>query len=224
MYTEYESKFSYQTVINQIYYHVQIIIIIISNAVSPRNENKKNKVKKHEKEKEFMKSLKSVSVTTSYCGAGHDTDSELESSDSENSEELSEPDNCIPNSTDSSDDKSGEEMSDNLSPLYFPYDCEGTGGSIYKDHIVEIAASLQPLPSNLHVKTKLPTTFQSLVNTSKRIAAPVVRKCGIKQTDLLNKPKLSEVLPRFISWIKNLTDEVSTLTKRKYFPGTYTTV
>ena len=141
------------------------IIIIISNAVSPRNENKKNKVKKHEKEKEFMKSLKSVSVTTSYCGAGHDTDSE-------NSEELSEPDNCIPNSTDSSDDESGEEKSDNPSPLYFLYDCEGTGGSIYKDHIVEIAASLQPPPSNLHVKTKLPTTFQSLVNTSKRIAAP----------------------------------------------------
>lgn len=52
----------------------------------------------------------------------------------------------------------------------------------------------------------------------------VVRKCGNKQTDLLNKPKLSEVLPRFISWIKNLTDEVSTLTKKKYFPGTYTTV
>ena len=152
---------------------MQIIIIIISNAVSPRNENKKNKVKKHEKEKEFMKSLKSVSVTTSYCGAGHDTDSELESSDSESSEEeLSEPDNCIPNSTDSSDDESGEEMSDNSSPLYFLYDCEGTGGSIYKDHIVEIAAVLQPLPSNLHVKTKLPTTFQSLVNTSKRIAAP----------------------------------------------------
>ena len=151
---------------------MQTIIIIISYAVSPRNENKKKKVKKHEKEKEFMKSLKSVSVTTSYCGGGHDTDSELESSDSESSEEeLSEPDNCIPNSTDSSDDESGEEMSDNPSPLYFLYDCEGTGGSIYKDHIVEIAAVLQPLPSNLHLKTKLPTTFQSLVNTSKRIAA-----------------------------------------------------
>ena len=74
--------------------------------------------------------------------------------------------------SDSSDDESGEEMSDNPSPLYFLYDCEGTGGSVYKDHIVEIAAVLQPLPSNLHVKTKLPTTFQSLVNTSKRIAAP----------------------------------------------------
>ena len=31
------------------------------------NERKKN-MKKHEKEKEFMKSLKAVSVTTSYCG------------------------------------------------------------------------------------------------------------------------------------------------------------
>ena len=130
-------------------------------------------MKKHEQEKEFMKSLKSVSVTTSYCGAGHDTDSQLGSSDSESSEdELSEPDNCSFNSTDSSDDESGEEMSDKPSPLYFLYDCEGTGGSIYKDHIVEIDAVLQPLPSNLHVQTKLPTTFQSLVNTSKRIAAP----------------------------------------------------
>ena len=125
-------------------------------------------MKKHEKEKEFMKSLKSVSVTTSYCGAVHDTDSELESSDSESSEEeLSEPDNCIPNSTDTSDDESGEEMSDNPFPLYFLYDCEGTVGSIYKDHMVEIAAVLQPLPSNLPVNTKLPTTFQSLVKTSK---------------------------------------------------------
>ena len=50
----------------------------------------------------------------------------------------------------------------------------------------------------------------------------MARKCGIKQNDLINKPKLSEVLPRFISCIKNLTDEVSTLTKRKYFPGTHT--
>ena len=152
-------------------------------------------MKKHEKEKEFMKSLKSVSVTTSYCGAGHDTDSELESSDSESSEEeLSEPDNCIPNSTDTSDDESGEEMSDNLSPLYFLYDCEGTGGSIYKDHIVEIAAVLQPLPSNLHVNTKLPTTFQSLVNTSKRIAAPGKKLNIGVYTNTANNTSVSTVL------------------------------
>ncbi|KAJ7361960.1 hypothetical protein OS493_014608 [Desmophyllum pertusum] len=84
-------------------------------------------------------------------------------------------------------------MLDQPSPLYFLYDCEATGGLVYEDHIVEIAAVLQPLPFNL--QTKLPTNFQSLVNTSKRIAAPVLRKCGINQTDLLNQPKLSEVLP-----------------------------
>ena len=127
---------------------------------SLRNERKKKKMKKHEKEKEFMKSLKAVSVTTSYCGtAGSESE---ESGDSENSEdELSEPDNYISNLTDSSDDNES---------LYFLYDCEGTGGSVYKDHIVEIAAVLQPLPGN--VETNIPSTFQSLINTSKRIATP----------------------------------------------------
>ena len=137
---------------------------------SLRNERKKKKMKKHEKEKEFMKSLKAVSVTTSYCGtAGSESE---ESGDSDNSEdELSEPDNYISNLTDSSDDdESSDEVTDSPFPLYFLYDCEGTGGSIYKDHIVEIAAVLQPLPGI--VETNIPTTFQSLINTSKRIAAP----------------------------------------------------
>ena len=65
------------------------------------------------------------------------------------------------NLTDSSDDNES---------LYFLYDCEGTGGSVYKDHIVEIAAVLQPLPGN--VETNIPSTFQSLINTSQSIAAP----------------------------------------------------
>ena len=92
--------------------------------------------------------------------------------DRENSEdELSEPDNYISNLTDSSDDdESSDEVTDRPSPLYFLYDCEGTRGSVYKDHIVEIAAVLQPLPGN--VETNIPSTFQSLINTSKRIAAP----------------------------------------------------
>ena len=102
---------------------------------SLRNERKKKKMKKHEKEKEFMKSLKAVSVTTSYCGTvGSESE---ESGDSANSEdELSEPDNYISNLTDSSDDdESSDEVTDSPSPLYFLYDCEGTGGSVYKDHI-----------------------------------------------------------------------------------------
>ena len=117
-----------------------------------------------------MKSLKAVSVTTSYCGiAGSESE---ESGDSENSEdELSEQDNYISNLTDSSDDdESNDEVTDSPSPLYFLYDCESTGGSVYKEQIVEIAAVLQPLPGN--VETNIPSTFQSLTNTSNRIAAP----------------------------------------------------
>ena len=128
-------------------------------------------MKKHEHEKDYMKSLKAVSVTTTYNHCSDSDDSESESSDTENSdqEEL-DPACCLPIPADSSDDELAEEMSDEPTPLYFLYDCEATGGSVYKDHIVEVAAVVQPLPDN--VQSSLPTTFQSLVNTSKRIAAP----------------------------------------------------
>ena len=93
----------------------------------------------------------------------------VRSGDSENSEdELSEPDNYISNLTDSSgDDESSDEVTDSPSPLYFLNDCEGTGGSVYEDHVVEIAAVLQPLAGN--VETNIPSTFQSVINTSKRV-------------------------------------------------------
>ena len=120
------------------------------------NERKKN-MKKHEKEKECMKSVKQ-----------RGSESE-ESGDSENSEdELSEPDNYISNLTDSSgEDESSDEVTDSPSPLYFLNDCEGTGGSVYEDHVLEIAAVLQPLAGN--VETNIPSTFQSVINTSKRV-------------------------------------------------------
>ena len=76
-------------------------------------------MKTYEKEKEFMKSLKAVSVTTSYCGtAGSESE---ESGDSANSEdELSEPDDYMFNLPDSSDDdESSDEVTDSPSPLYF---------------------------------------------------------------------------------------------------------
>lgn len=52
-------------------------------------------------------------------------------------------------------------------PLFFVYDSEGTGGVVYRDCIIEIAASLQPLPDSLQIKSKL--EFQSLVKTSRPI-------------------------------------------------------
>ena len=88
-------------------------------------------MKKHAKEKEYMTSMKAVSITTKYSAGGRDDSScESEFSDSSDSFPV----------TDSSDE-CGEELQGNPSPLYFLYNCEGTGGSIYKGHIVEIAAT-----------------------------------------------------------------------------------
>ena len=127
-------------------------------------------MKKHEKEKEYMASLKAVSITTKYSAGGcDDSSSESELSDDSDTLPVSDCSDNVP-VTDSSDDECENELQGSTSPLYFLYDCEGTGGSIYKDHIVEIAAVLQPLNNN--VDTHLEKSFHSLVNTSKRIAAP----------------------------------------------------
>ena len=58
------------------------------------------------------------------------------------------------------DDRS---VSDVSQPLYFIYDCETTGLSIYQDHITEIAAEV--------VSAVLPSqpTYSSLVRTTRRI-------------------------------------------------------
>ena len=81
--------------------------------------------------------------------------------------------------------------------------------------------------SNKHVsmagKTKAgkgTSSGRHLYNHCVPVFFSVVRKCGIKQTDLIQQPKLSEVLPRFVSWLTKLTEEVSAKTNKKYFPGT----
>ena len=129
-------------------------------------------MKQHEKEKEYMTSLKAVSITTTYSAGGcADSSPDSELSDSSDTCSFPMPDcNDSFSVTDSSDDECGDEQEGNPSPLYFLYDFEATGGSIYKDHIVEIAAVLQPL-ANI-VETGQQKSFHSLVNTSKKIAAP----------------------------------------------------
>ena len=69
-----------------------------------------------------------------------------------------------------------EEEFDSLTPLFFLYDCEGTGGSVYTDHIIKLASVVQPLPHNIQIAS--PLQFQSLVYTAKRIA-PVGKLVGI---------------------------------------------
>ena len=113
---------------------------------------------------------KAVSITTKYSTGGCD-DSSSESEFNDDRDTLPVPDcsDSVP-VTDISNDECENELQGSTSPLYFLYDWKGTGGSIYKDHTVEIAAVLQPLNNN--VDTHLEKSFHSLVNTSKRIAAP----------------------------------------------------
>ena len=51
------------------------------------------------------------------------------------------------------------------SPVLFLYDCEATGGSIYKDHIIEVA-SLVIEPDDASVSVK---SFSSLCRSSRHI-------------------------------------------------------
>ena len=87
-------------------------------------------MKKHEKEKEYMTSLKAVSITTKYSAGGCD-DSSSESEFSDSSDSFPGPDcsNSVP-VTDSSDDECGDELQGNPFPLYFLYDCEGTNSQL----------------------------------------------------------------------------------------------
>ena len=128
-------------------------------------------MKEHEKEKTFMESLKAFTQTTKYATCST-MESDVSSNDGESNSEsevlYSENDNS---SISSDDNSSDDEIQDDIlacTPLYFVYDCEATGGSVYDDHIVEIAAAVQPL-SNPRVDIQAPLDFQSLVKTSKKI-------------------------------------------------------
>ena len=126
-----------------------------------------------------MKSLKSVRATAVYSGdtevtveetSGEDDDSGDDLSDEEEEPEFASMEQLTGTSTSDS-----EEELDSLTPLFFLYDCEGTGGSVYTDHIVELAAVVQPLPDDIQIAS--PLQFQSLVYTAKRIA-PVGKLVG----------------------------------------------
>ena len=67
----------------------------------------------------------------------------------------------------SDDELSQDQFTSTEKPLFFVYDCESTTADIYKDHIMEIAATTV-LPEAVQLPD-VKTEFQSLVSTSKRI-------------------------------------------------------
>ena len=48
-----------------------------------------------------------------------------------------------------------------------------------------------------------------------------MRLTGIRNEDLAGKPPISEVLPRFFTWITDTTKEYASSTGKKYFPGSH---
>ena len=117
-----------------------------------------------EREKEYMKSLKPVKETREYK-----TKKDKSSSEEEYEQNASDGDwDQVDGKTSSSDETSdGDSAPGKLLPII--YDCESTVADIYKDHIVEIAATAL-LPE--HISPSPLTTkqsFQSLVCTSRRI-------------------------------------------------------
>ena len=123
-----------------------------------RNECKKAKRERYEKEKMYMEALQGVGNAVGvYAGNGQgepdlpDDAIDFDAVDAD----LGDNDLSVEESEASSDD---------AKPLFFLYDCESTGLSIYTDHIIEIAAEVidSPLSSSN-------TTFSSLVKTSRRI-------------------------------------------------------
>ena len=67
----------------------------------------------------------------------------------------------------SDDELSQDQFTSTAKPLFFVYDCESTAADIYKDHIMEIAATTG-LPEAVQMPD-VRTEFQSLVSTSRRI-------------------------------------------------------
>ena len=67
----------------------------------------------------------------------------------------------------SDDELSQDQFTSTAKPLFFVYDCESTAADIYKDHIMEIAATTV-LPEAVQL-ADVKTEFQSLVSTSRRI-------------------------------------------------------
>ena len=104
---------------------------------------------------------------------------------------------------------------DDMHPLLIFYDCEATGGSIYDDNIIELAAKVVGVPNTVNIAHR---DFSSLSNTSRRIIKVVQEKCGIIAQMLYGQPSFPAVLEMFLQWVSNAVDEVNTYYNLMHYP------
>ena len=121
-----------------------------------RSKLKQQANHRHEQEKDFMVTLQAVGVATSF----YSTDTALDVDDMDRYASNDEPDNPITfiNPATGPTVETGK-------PLLFIYDCETTGGSHLRDHVMEIG-SVVSIPDGVSISN---TEFSSLCHTSQHI-------------------------------------------------------
>jgi len=195
-----------------------------------RSLTKRKAVKRHEDEKSYMTTLKAAGYSTGeYVGTGLGDDEEEEQAEEEQgSDEEEQADEgelttdgiaygeqeLVPN--DDSFLPSDEGLPyDDMHPLLLFYDCEATGGSIYDDNIIEIAAKVIGVPNTVNIACR---EFSSFSNTSRRIIKAVQDKCGITAQMLYGQPSFPAVLEMFLRWINDVVEEVNTHYNLVHYP------
>ena len=119
---------------------------------------------------------------------------------------------------------------ENGKPLLFIYDCETTGGSHLRDHIMEVG-SMVSVPDGVSISN---AEFSSLCHTSLHITRQgrvlmaiivfiveiVSEKCGITARDLFNQPTFTTVFSNFVEWIEACVTEARQ-SGVPYYPGNF---
>ena len=199
-----------------------------------RSLAKRKAVQRHEDEKSYMTTLKAAGYSTAeYVGTdlGDDNDEEqlngeqLEEDESDAEGEHEQGDQNVgsevcgegePRPSEDSFLSPDEELPyDDMRPSLIFYDCEATGGSIYDDNIIEIAAKVIGVPNTVNIAC---CEFNSLSNTSHRILKVVQDKCGITTQMLYDQPSFPAVLEMFLQWISNVVEDVNTYYNLVHYP------
>ena len=112
-----------------------------------------------------MVTLQAVGITTSSYSANTalEVDTTPEGDGAETEEDL--VDEAEPVSPVRTDSSTTDPILDNGKPLLFFYDCETTGGSHLRDHIIEVGSVVE-IPEGASITT---TEFSSLCHTSLHI-------------------------------------------------------
>ena len=150
-----------------------------------RSLAKRKAVQRHEDEKSYMTTLEATGYSTAEyvgTGLGDDNDEEqvngeqLEGDESDAEGKHEQGDQSVgsevcgegePRPTEDSFLPPDEELPyDDMQPLLIFYDCETTGGSIYDDNIIEIAAKVIGVSNTVNISCR---EFNSMSNTSRRI-------------------------------------------------------